>query len=93
MLVIEGGWPSVPMGSVASDQEKQRRYIERQSMILDRSAAVAWFQITFTDLDEAAYGFPPGAITPFSHLGLVDVNLVAKSALSIWDGNFSRPRR
>jgi hypothetical protein len=93
MLVIEGGWPSVPVGAVSSDEQKQRRYIARHSQLLDRAQAIAWFQITFTDLDEAAYGFPPGALTPFSHLGLVDVSLAAKAALSQWDTIFGRPRR
>ena len=92
-LVIEGGWPSVPVGAVASDEQKQRRYIERHSRLLDQAESVAWFQITFTDLDEAAYGFPPGSLTPFSHLGLVDVNLAPKVALSQWDAIASRPRR
>jgi hypothetical protein len=92
MLVIEGGWPSVPVGAVASDELKQRRYIARHSRILDEAQAIAWFQITFTDLDEAAWGFPPGSLTPFSHLGLVDVNLTPKNALGEWDVIFSRPR-
>ena len=92
MLVIEGGWPSVPVGAVTSDELKQRRYIARHSRLLDQAGAFAWFQITFTDLDEAAYGFPPGSLTPFSHLGLVDVNLTPKSALAEWDAIFARPR-
>ena len=92
-LVIEGGWPSVPVGSVPSDQQKQRRYLVRHSQLLDQAGSVAWFQITFTDLDEVAYGFPPGALTPFSHLGLVDVNLAAKDALGQWDWNFVRRRQ
>jgi hypothetical protein len=59
----------------------------------DTARTVAWFQITFTDLDEAAYGAPPGQLTPFSHLGLVDLNLSPKPALSTWDAIFARPRR
>jgi len=92
-LVIEGGWPSVPVGAVASDEAMQRRYIARHSRLLDQAGAAAWFQITFTDLDEAAYGFPPGVLTPFSHLGLVDTTLTPKAALSEWDAIFARPRR
>jgi len=42
---------------------------------------------------EAAYGFPPGVLTPFSHLGLVDVNLAPKAALAQWDVTFARLRR
>lgn len=92
MLVIEGGWPSDSFG-VASSPQKQSRYITRHAQLQDTARTVAWFQITFTDLDEAAYGAPPGQLTPFSHLGLVDLNLAAKPALSTWDAIFARPRR
>jgi hypothetical protein len=92
MLVIEGGWPSDSFG-VASSPVKQQRYIARHARIQDQAGTVGWFQITFTDLDEAAYGVPPGQLAPFAHLGLVDVNLVAKPALSTWDAVFTRPRR
>jgi hypothetical protein len=92
MLVIEGGWPSDTAG-VASNPAMQARYITRHAKIQDSARTVAWFQITFTDIDEAAYGFPPGQLTPFSHLGLVDVNLAPKPALSAWDAVFMRPRR
>ena len=78
---------------MAADRLKQRRYFPRHAQIQDQAGTVAWFQITFTDLDEAAYGAPPGQLTPFSHLGLVDVNLAAKPALSAWDAIFARPRR
>jgi len=93
MLVIEGGWPSDSVAGVPSDPQKQRRYIARHAQLQDAARTVAWFQITFTDIDEAAYGFPPGTLTPFALLGLVDVNLAAKPALSAWDAVFSRPRR
>jgi hypothetical protein len=92
MLVIEGGWPSDTV-AVASDPEEQARYIARHARIQDQAATVAWFQITFTDIDEAAYGLPPGALTPFAFLGLVDVNLNPKPALAVWDAVFARPRR
>ena len=92
MLVIEGGWPSDTAG-VVSNPAMQSRYITRHAAIQDRAGTVAWFQITFTDLDEAAYGFPPGALTPFAFNGLVDVNLVPKPALATWDAVFVRPRR
>ena len=93
MLVIEGGWPSVPVAGVNSTPQMQSRYIARHMRIQDQAGTVAWFQITFTDIDEAAYGFPPGTLTPFSHLGLVDVNLVPKPALATWDAVFARPRQ
>ena len=92
MLVIEGGWPSVPVAGVNSTPQMQSRYIARHMRIQDEAQTVAWFQITFTDIDEAAYGFPAGALTPFAHLGLVDVNLAPKPALAAWDAVFARPR-
>jgi hypothetical protein len=91
-LVIEGGWPSDTAG-VVSNPQMQSRYIARHAAIQDSARTVAWFQITFTDLDEAAYGFPPGALTPFAFNGLVDVNLAPKPALNTWDAVFARPRR
>jgi len=92
MLVIEGGWPSDTVG-VASNPQMQSRYIARHAKIQDQAGTVGWFQITFTALDEAAYGAPPGQLTPFTKLGLVDVNLSPKPALSAWDAVFARPRR
>jgi hypothetical protein len=90
LLMIEGGWSSTTVSSTVTTPDMQRRYIEKQGQMLDDAGAVAWFQITFTDLDTAA--FPPG-IAPFAYLGLVDVNLAAKPALSAWDVYFKRPRR
>lgn len=86
LYVIEGGWPST--SALGSSPEEQRRYIERQARIVDTAQAESWFQITFTDLDAAAW--PPG-IAPFASLGLVDVNLQPKPALQAWDAVFARP--
>lgn len=93
LLVIEGGWSSDSVGAAAWTPEIQRRYIPRHARILDQAGAKAWFQITYTDLDVAAFGFPPGSLDPFAHLGLVDENFVAKPALAEWDAAFARPRR
>ncbi len=89
-LMIEGGWSSTTVSSTATSAEMQRRYIAREASMLEAAGAVMWFQITFTDLDLAV--FPPG-IAPFAYLGLVDVNLVAKPALSAWDAVFARRLR
>ncbi len=62
----------------------------RQAQLLDATHAVGWFQLTFTDLDLAVW---PIGIAPFAHLGLVDVDLHAKPALSAWDSLFARPGR
>ncbi|HKA24358.1 MAG TPA: hypothetical protein VKF80_05220 [Candidatus Eisenbacteria bacterium] len=90
-MVIEGGWTSVSLGAIASSPDKQRRYIARQIRILDKAQAIGVFQITFTDLDLAAWPAPSGSLAPFAYLGLVDKDFVAKPALSEWDRAFRRP--
>jgi hypothetical protein len=94
VMVTEGGWTSGSLGPIASTPDKQRRYIARQAQLLDAVRAIAVFQLTFTDLDLSSYPAPPGSILPlFAQLGLVDVNLTPKPALSAWDEVFARPRR
>lgn len=94
LLVIEGGWTSASLGGLVSSTDKQRRYLERHVRILDTARAAAFFQITFTDLDLAGTPAPPGSSLPlFAALGLVDVNLQPKPALSVWDAAFRRPYR
>lgn len=95
MMVTEGGWTSASLDSIViSSQEKQRRYIFRQTQLLDSARAIALFQLTFTDLDLSSIHPPPGSILPlFARLGLVDINLSPKLALAAWDGMFARPRR
>jgi hypothetical protein len=98
-IVIEGGWSSdstarwIPWtGPPILNVAMQARYITRHAAILDRAGAIGWFQITFTDLDLVSLGFPASAV-PFASLGMVDVDLNPKPALSEWDAVFSRPRR
>jgi hypothetical protein len=92
MLVIEDG--PLHGESVATNPEMQRRYIARHAAILDQAGAIAWFQITFTDVDLADPGWPAGFnIGPFAHLGLVTTDLDPKPALSAWDATFDRPLR
>ena len=94
VMVTEGGWTSGALGGIASSPDKQRRYIVRQAQLLDTVRAIAVFQLTFTDLDLSSYPVPPGSVLPlFAQLGLVDVNLTPKPALSAWDEVFARPRR
>jgi hypothetical protein len=90
-MVIEGGWSSdstarwIPWSDPPIlNVEIQRRYIARHAAILDQARAIGWFQITFTDLDLASLGFPASA-APFASLGLADVDLNPKPALSAWD--------
>lgn len=93
VLVVEGGWTSGSVGSVQSSPATQARYLRRQERLLDSARAVAVFQLTYADLNLAAYPpQPPGSILPlFAQLGLVDAQLRPKPALATYDSVFSRP--
>lgn len=92
VLVVEGGWPSVAVGSFVSTPAVQARYIARQVALLDSAQAVGLFQLTFYDLDLTGVVLPPGSILPlFTHLGLADSAMHPKPALAAWDGVFARP--
>lgn len=91
VMVTEGGWSSASLDTLLSSEDEQRRYIERQAMLLDAASATAVFQLTFTDLDLVAHPPPPGSILPlFARCGLVDVDLHPKAALAAWDRVFAR---
>src|SRR6267378_7583314 len=62
VLVVEGGWPSISVGAVASSRAMQRRYIVRQAQLLDSARARGVFQLTFYDLDTTGGKFPPSSI-------------------------------
>jgi hypothetical protein len=94
IVVLEGGWPSVPTGGVASTPALQAAYLGRQARLLDSAHAAGLFQITFTDFDLST--FPPSAVpglTGFAHLGMVDSALNPKPALASWDSVLDRPYR
>jgi hypothetical protein len=92
--VTEGGWASETVDAIASSEDEQRRYIQRQAVLLDRVNAIAVFQLTFTDLDLVSINPPPGSILYlFARSGLVDVDLNPKAALTAWDATYARPRR
>jgi hypothetical protein len=92
VAVVEGGWTSASVGSIVSSPALQARYLTRHAALLDSARAIGLFQLTFTDLDLAATPPPPGSILPlFAALGLVDIHLVRKPALSAWDAAFARP--
>lgn len=92
VIVLEGGWPSVTVGSVASTPALQSTYIHRQAELLDNTNAKGVFQITFTDLHPSI--FPPGStLSLFANLGLVDTALAPKPALTAWDSVLDRPLR
>jgi hypothetical protein len=91
-MVVEGGWSSATLDTLVSSEAEQKRYITRQSQLLDKVHATAWFQLTFTDLDLAAFPNAPPNLVLFAHLGLVDENLSPKQALATWDDVFKRRR-
>jgi hypothetical protein len=93
VLVVEGGWTSASVGGINSDPARQARWWRRQFVLADRAQAVGLYQLTFTDLDLAAFPpQPPGSILPlFAQLGLVTADLVPKPALAVWDSAFARP--
>ena len=88
-MVIEGGWSSETVSPNPSTREIQRRYIRRHAALLDRVAAIGWFQLTFTDLDLTSW---PSGVAPFAYLGLVDTQYQPKPALNEWDAVFLRPQ-
>jgi len=91
-MITEGGWTSETVDVFVSSEDEQRRYVLRQSQLLDEVGAIAVFQLTFTDLDLTSLPpQPPGSILYlFARLGLVDANLNPKPALVAWDGVFAR---
>jgi hypothetical protein len=94
VAVTEGGWSSATLDSLVSSEDEQKRYIQRQSQVLDDVQAIAVFQLTFTDLDLASINPPPGSILYlFDSLGLVDMDLNPKTALNAWDAVYARRRR
>lgn len=92
MLVVEGGWTSGSVTGVTSSPALQARYIRRQTEIANAAKLAGVFQITFIDIDLAAFTFPAGSIIPlFAQLGMVDINFRPKPALAVWDSVRAMP--
>src|SRR2546422_1571561 len=92
VLVVEGGWPSIRVGSTVSTPAVQARYIARQVQLLGQARARGLFQLTFYDLDLTGVTLPPGSVLPlFTHLGLADSAMNAKPALAAGASVFARP--
>ena len=92
--VVEGGWTSESFSTVVSTPAVQQRYVDRQAALLASIHAIAWFQLTFSDIE--LHSLPPSlaaGLLPFSRLGVVDTVLAAKPALASWDAQFARPLR
>lgn len=88
MLVVEGGWASESAAGFTSSPEKQARYLRRQAQVADAAGVIRWFQLSFTDLDTAAFPDAPPILVLFATLGLVDTALRPKAALAVWDSLF-----
>jgi hypothetical protein len=95
-FVTEGGWTSQSlMGpsntTITGDPETQRMYILRQELLLHFAQGTGLFQLTFTDIDVASL---PSSVDPtikyFAYLGLVDVQLQSRPALTAWDEVFKK---
>jgi len=90
VFVTEGGWSSAPLNVLGKmtvgTPEIQKEYISYHSKLLRKANAIAYFQLTFTDIDLSALppSIPP-SIALFAYLGIVDTNLQPKPALTAWD--------
>ncbi|MBM4188618.1 MAG: hypothetical protein FJ206_15040 [Gemmatimonadetes bacterium] len=94
VLVVEGGWSSAGVGSQPSDPREQADYFRRHASLLATVDALAWIQLTPTDLDLATFPVElRDLLLPFARLGVLDTDLLPKPALAVWDSLFSRPRR
>jgi hypothetical protein len=90
LLLVEGGWASQSAGGFTTSPEKQARYFRHLAKVADRSGLIRWFQLSFTDLDTAAFPDAPPILTLFATLGLVDANLQEKPSLRVWDSVFQQ---
>ncbi|MFN8588441.1 MAG: hypothetical protein U0704_11660 [Candidatus Eisenbacteria bacterium] len=93
VMVVEGGWASVPYAGTNATPAQQARWLRRQATLLDAAHAVALFDLTYADLALSTWPLPPtGSLVPFAHLGVVDSALTAKPALAVWDSLYARTR-
>jgi len=96
VFASEGGWTSgsvmTPTISFTSSLALQELYTRKQTILLDNVKAIAWFQLTFTDIDISSVPSPvPENLQYFIYLGMVDISLQPKPALAAWDEIFSIP--
>jgi hypothetical protein len=91
LMVVEGGWASTGVGSIASSPETQARYVTRHADLIDAAGVGAWLQLQFADVDLSSLPPPvPPNLPLFASIGLADSNFVAKPALAAWDALFAR---
>jgi len=89
VYISESGWSSQTVGTYTENAQKQADYILRQFQLLDSVNAIAYFQLTFTDINLYASGTASG-LDPFAYIGIVDTNLNAKPALAAWDSIYHK---
>ncbi len=90
-MVVEGGWPSIGRAGLVTSAAMQRRYLERQALLLDNISARGVAQLLLADLDltnstpEVA-----AAMALFASMGVLDSTFRQKPAAAAWDLQFSR---
>lgn len=90
-MLMEGGWPSASVATLASSPEKQARYVTKQAALLDSISARAWLHLLFADADLSTFPQPiPPNLPLFASIGLTDSDFNPKPALAAWDGLFAR---
>jgi hypothetical protein len=91
VFVSEGGWSSQKVGTYDETPQKQADYFTKQIQLLDNVSAIALFQLSFCDINTNALAHgTPANLNQFAWTGLVDTNLTAKPALTVWDRNYQR---
>lgn len=92
VLMVEGGWPATTVQTIASDPDKQARWVRRLAAVLDDCRAVFVGLLTYTDLDLDSIPQLKGTIIPFfATMGMADIRFQPKPALREWDLVFKRP--
>lgn len=95
VFISEGGWSSQAASyngtTTYGDPVSQQKYIDFQANRLNELNAIAYFQLTFTDIDVASVTPPAPTLNYFAFIGLVDDQLQSKPALSNWDAQFKKP--
>ena len=94
VMVVEGGWTSANVGTVASSPAIQARYVTRHADLLDSVSAKGLIQLVFADIDTSALPPPiPVNLPLFTQIGLCTSNFTPKPALAAWDALHARVLR
>ena len=86
VFVSESGWTSQSLTkiSVVSSPVLQQKWIKKQDTLLQNAKAIAWFQLTFTDLSLTAFPAEADELYPFAFMGMVDTSFVEKPSYAAW---------